>query len=110
MRYFIQLITALIAEVGRRFILHGGMDTKLWKHNTSGAYSTKSGTNFFYCFCFQERIRFLIFFGRVTRLQKMMSSFDYYFMVVSALRVSMLAKELLGGKMLNIIPFYFILF
>ena len=29
----------------------------------------------------------------------MMSSFGYYFMVVSALRVSMLAEELLGGKM-----------
>lgn len=40
---------SLIAEVERHFILHGGEDIKLWKHNTSVAYSTKSGTNFFYC-------------------------------------------------------------
>ena len=40
---------SLIAEVERHFILHGGEDIKLWKHNTSVAYSTKSGTDFFYC-------------------------------------------------------------
>jgi len=46
------LCESLIAEVERHFILHGGMDIKLRKHNTSGAYSTKSGTNFFYCILF----------------------------------------------------------
>jgi hypothetical protein len=33
-----------------------------------------------------------------------MSSFGYYFMVVSALGISLLAEELLGGKMLGVLP------
>ncbi|KAJ6940195.1 hypothetical protein NC651_006359 [Populus alba x Populus x berolinensis] len=59
---------------------------------------------FFIVFCFQESTLFLISFGRVMHLQKLMSSFGYFFMVVSALGISLLAEELLGGKMLGVLP------
>jgi hypothetical protein len=49
---------SLIAEVERHFILHGGEDIKLWKHNTSVAYSTKSGTDFFLLYFVSRRAFF----------------------------------------------------
>ena len=69
------LCESLIAEVERHFILHGGMDIKLRKHNTSPRVHIPQNQApiFFIVFCFQESIRFLISFGRVMHLQKMMS-------------------------------------